>query len=297
LLLAGLLPVSALSLQPAVAADKGHQQTPGALRLLAREAQDDDAGAQLLYALAYLEGRNGLQIDTKKAIYWLRRSARLGNAYAQLKLGNVFAQGNGIEKDLPHAIKWWRKASLKGNPQAQYQLGKALLNGQGTAKNTTQAIHWLTKSAEQNNKDAQFLLGKMYTEGYNVTKDESIAKDWLSRAAELGSTEAISLMTMLRDSVGFTTKIYKESAEALKKRAENGDTQAEYELGIRYESGAWDVEQSNKLALAWITKAAEHGHRIAMLTLADIYYHGDLGTSVDQKKSAQWRKKAQALQR
>jgi len=279
----------------AAAASATNNELPVALKLLEHEAQDDDAGAQLLYGLAYLKGRDGLKPDAKKAAYWLRRSARMDNAYAQLVLGNMFAEGNGVKKDLNHAVKWWQESAKKDNNQAQFLLGKALLEGQGIKKNTDDAISWLEKSADQNNKDAQYLLGKLYLEGYAIPKDETVAKDWLTQAAELGHGGAIKLLTLLKESLGFTLKVYEESSTELQKRAKNGDSQAQYELGIRYESGAWDVTQDNTQALEWITKAAEEGNPVAMDTLADIYRHGDLGLAVDTKKAQLWDAKATSI--
>ncbi len=269
-----------------------NSDTPVALKLLKKEAQDDDPGAQLLYGIAYLNGNDGLKPDAKKAVYWLRRSARMGNAYAQLMLGKAFAEGKGVDQDLNHAIKWWYESANKGNAQAQFLLGKALLQGKPSKQTTNEAISWLEKSSDQNNKDAQYYLGKLYLEGYAIPKNETIAHDWLTRAAELGHSGAIELLTLLKESVDFTLKVYEQSSSELIKRAKDGDSQAEYELGIRYESGAWDVLKDNKKALKWITRAANSGNPIAMDTLADIYRHGDLGLAVDMKKAQFWDKKA-----
>jgi len=267
-------------------------ETPVALRMLAHEDRDNDADTQLLYGLAYLEGRDGLKPDAEKAAYWLRRSARIGNAYAQLVLGKCYAAGKGVAKDADHAVKWWRKSAQDGNAQAQYLLGKAYLEGQGVAKDPDRAIGWLTKAAEQNNTDAQYLLGKMYFEGYAVERDKTVAQNWLSRAAKQGKTDAINLLAIIRDTVSFATKIYQESAEVLIERAKNGDPQAQYELGLRYESGAWDVNQDNAKALLWLTRAAKNGNRIAMAALADIYRHGNLGVPVDTVRADAWEQKA-----
>jgi len=270
----------------------GKTESPVALRMLAHEAQDDDADAQLLYGLAYLEGRSGLKPDVKKAVYWLRRSARLGNAYAQLEMGKCFAAGTGVAKDPEHAVKWWRESGQNGNAQAQYLMGQAHLQGRGTDQDPVRAIYWLTKAAEKNNKDAQYELGKLYFEGYVVPQDKTIAQDWLTRAAEQGKPDAVNLLSMLKNTVDFATKIYQESAEVLISRAKKGDPQAEFELGLRYESGAWDVNQDNQKALTWITRAADDGNRVAMKTLADIYRQGDLGVTADRSKAEAWEKKA-----
>ncbi len=265
---------------------------PMELKMIAHEALDGDAGAQLLYGLAYLNGRDGLKPDAKKAVYWLRRSARIGNAYAQLTLGNCYAEGKGIEKNPEQAVKWWQKAARKENAKAEYLLGKAYLEGIGVKKDAKQALHWTTLSAEQGNKDAQYLLGKMYYEGQDVPYQKEAAKSWLSRAAEQAHSEAINLLAIISGMLDSTTKTYQQSAEVLIDKAEKGDPQAEYELGLRYESGAWDVNKDNKKALHWITLAANAGNRLAMKTLANIYQHGDLGLPADPDKAAQWENRA-----
>jgi len=280
-----------MGMQPVWSAD----DRPVELQMIEHEALDGDPGAQLLYGLAYLNGREGLKPDAKKAVYWLRRSARMGNAYAQLSLGNCYADGRGVAKDPKQAVQWWRKAGQNDNPKAQYLTGKAYLEGVGVSKNPERAIYWITRSAEQGDKDAQYLLGKMYFEGYNVPYEKETAKNWLSRAAEQAHSDAINLLAVINGMVKTTTKVYQQSAEVLVDKAEKGDPQAEYELGLRYESGAWDVNQDNKKALLWITKAADAGNHLAMKTLANIYQHGDLGLKADPDKAAEWEKRALAL--
>lgn len=277
-----------ISVMPVWAAD----DQPIELKMIAQEAVDGDDGAQLLYGLAYLEGRYNLKPDAVKAVYWLRRSARAENAYAQMILGNCYAEGQGVEKNPEQAVKWWRRSGEKGNDKAQYLLGKAYLDGSGINKDTKQAIEWITLSAEQGNKDAQYLLGKIYYEGHHVATDKEAAKSWLSRAASQAHTGAINLLGIINTVIDSSTIVYQQSSEVLQNKAEQGDPQAEYELGLRYESGAWDVNKDNKKALLWITKSANDGNPVAMKTLADIYQHGDLGLAIDSKKAAEWQKKA-----
>jgi len=54
----------------------------------------------------------------------MRRAARIGNPYAQLMLGNCYANGTGVAKDPQQAVRWWRKAGDNNYPQAQYLMGK-----------------------------------------------------------------------------------------------------------------------------------------------------------------------------
>jgi uncharacterized protein len=68
--------------------------------------------------------------------------------------------------------------------------------------------------------------------------------------------------------------------------------EAQYQLAIRYETGAWGVRRHPDQALHWFNKAAESGYKPAMHSLADIYEKGLLGVKQDPKLAAQWREKA-----
>ena len=278
-----------------VAIVQADENPPGSeLQSIRSESLHGDADAQLLYGLAYLEGRDGLRPDTTKALHWLRRAARGGNAYAQYRLGEIYAAGRGVKKDPVEALKWWRKAAAAGNADAQYHVGKALFEGEGAARNPQRAVDWLVRAAHQDSRDAQYLLGKMYYEGYPVPYEKEDAMDWLQRAAAQAHSEAISLLTAIDGLVDVTTRVYQESAGVLKHRAEEGDPQAEYELGLRYETGAWDVFRDNDKALFWITRSANAGNRIAMKVLADIYRQGRLGLKADAAKARVWAQRAVA---
>lgn len=268
------------------------QHPPQSLQIIQHEAMDGDEGAQLLYGLAYLEGRSGLKPDPEKAVYWLRRAARAKHPYAQLVLGRLYAEGKGVKKDPEHAVYWWRQAAQADLPAAQYELGKARLEGFGTDKNPVRAVHWLTKAAENGNDDAQYLLGRMYHEGMGVAQDAELARDWLSRAAAHGHGEAINLLGIVDQARQLTTMVYQQSADVLHERAEAGDPHAQYELGLRYESGAWDVVKDEQKALQWLTKAAQNGNVQAMRTLAHVYDRGELGVQADPEAAAAWRERA-----
>lgn len=267
------------------------------LTMIRHEAVDGDANSQLLYGLAYLEGRDKLTPDANKASYWLRRSARGGNAYAMLTLGSLYADGRGFEKDQKQAVRWWKKAAKKGNPRAQYLLGKSLLDGNGIDQDTQQAIDWLEKSARQGDSDAQYQLGNLLHEGNVVAHDDEAARNWLERAAAQAHRGAIKLLAAINNVAKSSMPLYPQSAEDLIEEAQQGNPQAEYELGLRYESGAWDVLQDNDKALMWITRAANSGNKTAMKTLADIYQNGDLGLAADPVKAVEWEKKASAASR
>lgn len=263
------------------------------LRMLENDAKGGQPEAELLYGLALLEGRDGTKPDPVGGYNWIRRAAHEGDVYSQYMLGNLYAEGRGTAVKNDRAVYWWRQAAKGDNRDAQYKLGKAYFDGKIVKQDKTEAIHWLTKSAEQGSADAEYLIGKMYLEGDAVAQDKLLARDWLDRAARQGHSEAINVLRGLADVVNATTMVYRESTDELKARAHAGDPQAEYELAMRYDSGAYDVEKDEAKALKWLEASAKHGNRLAMQTLAHVYNQGEMGTKPDVEKGAYWLHRSQ----
>jgi TPR repeat protein len=55
--------------------------------------------------------------------------AEAGNAEAQFKLGNLYAEGKVVPNDFAEAAKWFRKAGDQGHAEALYSLGIIYANG------------------------------------------------------------------------------------------------------------------------------------------------------------------------
>ena len=265
------------------------QPTPAdELRMLENDAKGGQPEAELLYGLALLEGRDGLKPDPVGGYNWIRRAAHEGDVYSQYMLGNLYAEGRGTPVKPDRAVYWWRQAAKGNNRNAQYRLGKAYLDGKLVKQDKTEAIHWLTEAAEQGSADAEYLIGTMYLEGDAVAQDKLLANDWLDRAARQGHSGALNLLRALADAVDVTTMVHRESSQELKARARAGDPQAEYELAMRYDTGAYDVEQDEAKALKWLLAAARHGNRLAMQTLAHVYNQGEMGVKPDPEQGAYW---------
>ena len=69
-----------------------------------------------------------------------------GNAYAQYRLGQVYAEATGELRSVEEAAKWFESAALQGQPHAQYKLGILYVNGNGVPKDFVQAYMWLSLS-------------------------------------------------------------------------------------------------------------------------------------------------------
>ncbi|MBQ9561130.1 MAG: sel1 repeat family protein [Prevotella sp.] len=55
-------------------------------------------------------------------MYWWRKAAEQGYAYAQFSLGVCYDDGTGVTKDKSQAVYWYRKASDQGLAKAKKML-------------------------------------------------------------------------------------------------------------------------------------------------------------------------------
>lgn len=258
------------------------------LYMILHQAQEGDTSAQLLYGLACLDGRYGLKPNYKRAEYWLQRSAAGKNPYAEMVQGTCYAKGEGVSRDPVQAVKWWREAALAGNVQAEYLLGKAYESGFGLARDPEQAMHWLSLASDHGSKKAQALIARMYHEGYKAAQDRDLARSWLGRAAANDDNEIIDPVSVINTLLKYTTMVHQQSAGVLKDKAERGDPLTQYELGLRYETGAWAVKKNEKQAFYWLNRAAHNGNRLAMKALRHAYEFGKLGLKKDPVQVRYW---------
>jgi TPR repeat protein len=165
---------------------------------LSRLAQNGDTGAQLELGLAYRAGRDGLALDPGTGLYWLKRAAQGGNAYAADLVGNAYANGEGTAVNTELAHHWWQTAADAGNVDAKRQLGEVLPDTLQTVKRvlTGEAVHdqsgaELLKRAQAGDPVAEYQLSVRYGDGaWGVERDPTLARHWLERAAADGNPVA-----------------------------------------------------------------------------------------------------------
>ncbi len=88
------------------------------LQCLKRAVEADPSHVQALYAIGhhYFHGQ-GTKADKPNAAVWLRRSADLGFAPAQDKLGLMYEHGLGVAKNATEAVKCYALAAPGGAPR------------------------------------------------------------------------------------------------------------------------------------------------------------------------------------
>jgi serine/threonine protein kinase len=82
-----------------------------------------------------------------EAIAILKPLADAGNAQAQFRLGEAYAEGRGVDRDIATAERWYEKAALQGETGAQIKLGAMFATGTGVARNNNLAYVWYGTAA------------------------------------------------------------------------------------------------------------------------------------------------------
>ncbi len=230
--------------------------------------------------------------DYATALEQLKPLAQLGNAEAQVYLGEMYYYGYGIAQNDNQAVYWYRKAAEQGHANGQYNLGWMYRKGRGVAQNDSQAVYWYRKAAEQGHTDGQTNLGFMYENGKGVRQDDSQAIYWYRKAAKQGyAVGQNNLGDMYSDGKG----VEQNHGRAIfwyRKAAEQGLAQAQYTLAAIYAAGL-GVPKDYQEALKWCRKAANQQVAAAQYLLGIMYEKG-LGVSPDELQAILWYRKAAA---
>jgi enhanced entry protein EnhC len=276
--------------------------------------------AGLLLADYYLSASNDkANMQNAHDIYY--KLAKMGDQYAQMKLGYLQENGLGVTKDLAAAEHWYNASAEQGNPKSQYLLGQFYEMGQSGNPDYTKAIAWYKKSAVHL-PEADVALGFLYETVYD---DYARAKQYYEQAARQKNTLGIYDLALLKEygkgmkqdfeaarvlyqsasDVGFVPAmtqlagLYSQglggkrddtlALELYNKAAEKGNSTALYQLGLMAEAGIAskiDFEQ----AKVYYEKAAHEGNEKAMLALARMYYYG-LGVDKNPEQAMQYYQK------
>tara|TARA_R110000751_G_scaffold116604_2_gene216320 strand:- start:82635 stop:84302 length:1668 start_codon:yes stop_codon:yes gene_type:complete len=111
-----------------------------------------------------------------------RRPATVTAAECQTRGGEYVAYDRA---DFKTSLRVWMPAAELGDADAQVSVGEIFEKGAGGSPNYEAAIIWYNKAAEQGNKRAQFNLGTLYEQGLGVEKDPIAALGWYRKAWDL----------------------------------------------------------------------------------------------------------------
>ncbi|MFY0677408.1 MAG: sel1 repeat family protein [Neptuniibacter sp.] len=111
-------------------------------------------------------------------------------------------------------------------------------------------------------------------------------------AADNGHQKALSVYGHLLHFRGDGPENRIQGGIYLQQAAEKGDYKAQYQMGRIYEEGFEHYFQMDQVkALNFYTRAAEHGHQLAIKRLVDIFSEGELGQPVNEEEAQKWQNK------
>lgn len=215
-------------------------------------------------ALCYLEGKNDVSIDQKKAFDLFQQAADKNFVRAYYNLGLLYEKGWGVEQDYVKAVENYRLASDANLPLAQYNLSLLVLSGLGTDRNPEEAFALCTKAANHE-QFAQAIcnLGWFYLEGIGVEKDETKASELFYKALDLNLPEAALMVgECYQRGVAGHAASADNAVRCYEAAANAGNTRAMYQAGLLYWDEAEALHDKAK-AMEWIEKAADGGYELA----------------------------------
>lgn len=210
--LAGLVLACCLSSPPAMsAADEVPEeinqllrtrQYAAALQRLESLARADHIGALRQLAILYRVGR-GVPRDRTKALDYLSRAAKLGDAESQFYLGKLLVDDATSDGELNDGLAWLKKAAAQGYQEAgkAYQeashktvAAKPAQDPSGPVPSPAdleQPGEYLTSAAEHGNLE---LLARAISGGARIDARDRHGRTALSAAVEAGRTEAVRFL-------------------------------------------------------------------------------------------------------
>ncbi len=134
--------------------------------------------------------RPGVKEDAAWAAKWYEKSAALGFAPAQYRVGNLYEKGIGVDRDIKKAKTYYQLAAEQGNASAMHNLAVLYaMAADGTADNQT-AARWFQQAADLGVKDSQFNLGILAAKGAGMPQNLEESYKWFALVAKTGDKDA-----------------------------------------------------------------------------------------------------------
>ncbi len=261
---------------------------------LRRAAQRGHAEAAFRLAEALRTGLGYVVAEPGEALVWYSRAASLGFGPAADWLARAHADGDGVEADPTKAQAWQARAEqLRPWPP----LSRNLLRHDASGSDPLVRLSGEVMAGMEQAADRAlvhragrwglflvlalllgaglYLVGSLFWAG-----SSGLHHLPLIMLVPPGAMLVWLAVSLRRDRPSTTRDRLREAAEA-------GDLEACYRLGLAYRQGDGQRHRDSLSAALWFRKAAEGGHREAMLALAEAYLGGH-GVLRDRREAARW---------
>lgn len=152
-------------------------------------------------AYAYSEGVGVASRNLSRAVFFLRRSAKLGNPDAQYMLGHFYLNKIGTcRHEFKKAFRLFAFAHKAGLVAATCELAYCFSNGIGCAQDKKKALKLYRQAALAGDGLSSFNAGLFYEFGLGCRKDKRKAMAYYRRAACAGDKDAKKILCELTGS-------------------------------------------------------------------------------------------------
>jgi TPR repeat protein len=141
--------------------------------------------------------------------------------------------GVGVSRNDLNAVDYIRRSAELGYAPAQVVLGSFYDTGFRLSQNSMQAVDWYKKAAQHDDRLADWLLGRIYFVGIGIPRDLSAAESWLQKAVDQDDPFGEHLLGMIK----LERNDYPKAAELFRKAAMQGLPQAQHQLGELFQQG------------------------------------------------------------
>jgi TPR repeat protein len=245
------------------------------------------------YCIGRLYRREG---DGEKSLFWYRKGADAGDAWAMGELGNIYTtDAPNRPADYKKAIEWYERAAAAGDVFALGSLGAVYQHYKEIprAEAKKKSLEWLEKGVEKGDVRSMWALAETYGKGFiGVDKDGVRAASLYEMAAETESigTKAFQLASFYADG---SEGLQKHEGKALKwfeEAMRRGGTFAVVAVADVYLNGQGVVKSDPHRAINLYRQAASAGSYKAMFALGSLYGFGfeKAGIAKDRAKSLEW---------
>jgi TPR repeat protein len=273
-----------------------HQLSKDTLKWLSKYKTDDQE-VQIILSKVHYFG-SGIKRCYEKTIELLKKTS---NHYGLYLLGNMYSNGSGVKKDDIKAVEYFKKSALLGNKFAQYTMG----NIYRMEKDYDKAIKYYTDSGNQGNSDAYYSLGQMaelnqgiqsamtyYNQSHKLGNKKatdkliSIYENCPGNNMQLAKNyeQILSLKYSIRHAkkageiyldLMLTQPLYQSSAlQIYNKLVDDGDVESIYNLAKVYRLRSQLNTPNYTTMIKLLERGAETGNSMAQFELGFNYYHG-----------------------
>lgn len=265
---------AALKLGLFLASDK-RSKPEDAFKWIEKAAASGEPEA-LHYYSAFLSVGFGCEKNSRKALEYCARAAKLGALGAVIDMGLAYLEGEGVTRDPVKAARCFQLAVDRGSGKACSELALCYFDGVGVERNPEKAKEILQLGIERGSGICAYNLGVSYYKGrFDGVPDFPQARDCFEKSCALGEPAFYELAMMYLCGEGIPVDQHK-GLNVLMRGAEADDPASLVELGKLYLRGDkdWRKIHDPQKGYRCLQRACELGYGPAFSICAGFYEEG-----------------------